>query len=372
MKYIIPAAAAMAMLSIFATGCHKSATVAREPVATVDVAFPVVDSVVVHKSYPGLLTADKEVELVARVDGYLVSHPYEGGQLVKKGTVLFNIEDKNYRDQVVQAQAALQTAESTLKYSTTRYHAMKEAQSSGAVSDMEVAQAENSMTEAVASVANARAALQTAQTQLSYCVVRAPFDGHVSSSAYSDGTYLAGSGSPVTLATIYDDKIMTMNFSVEDAGFLSHIQNAIKDGTLDFNAVPVSFSEETPHSYTASLSYTAPDVDASTGTLKMQAHVQNPYGELRSGMYATIDLPSQSYKEAIMVKDAAISSNQLGKYVYVVNDSNKVVYTPVTVGEQVCDSMRIVTKGLLPGQKYVTRALLKVRDGMEVKPELVK
>ncbi len=372
MKTFITCASSLVLLSLLAGGCHKSAKVPHEPVATVDVALPVVDSVVVHKSYPGLLTADKEVDLVARVDGYLISHPYEAGQFVKKGTVLFNIEDKNYRDQVVQAQASLATAESTLKYATARYNAMKEAQSSGAVSDMEVAQAENSMTEAAASVANAKASLQTAQTQLSYCTVRAPFDGHVSTSIYSDGTYLAGSGAPVKLATIYDDHLMTVNFSVEDAGFLSSLQSAIKNGTLDFNAVPVAFSEPTPHTYTAALSYTAPDVDSSTGTLKMQAHVENPYGELRSGMYATINLPFEAFPEALMIKDASIGSNQLGKYVYVVNDSNKVVYTPITIGDQVRDSMRIVIKGLLPDQKYVTRALLKVRDGMEVNPELVK
>lgn len=372
MKTIYTGATLCALLSVFATACHKSDKVAHQPIPQIEVAVPVVDSVVVYKSYPGLLSADKEVNLVARVDGYLMACPYNGGDFVKKGTVLFNIEEKNYRDQVVQAQASLSTAQSNLKYATTRYNAMKEAQSSGAVSDMEVAQAESNMTEAAASVSNAKAALQTAQTQLSYCTVRAPFDGHVSSNIYSVGTYLAGSGSPVTLAKIYDDHQMTVNFAVEDAGFLSTLQQAIKNGTLDYDSVPVSFSEPTQHQYVASLSYTAPDVNSSTGTLKMQAHVQNPYGELRSGMYTNINLPYMSDPEAIMVKDAAISTNQLGKYIYVVNDSNKVVYTPITVGERVLDSMRIVTKGLKPGQKYVTKALLKVRDGMEVKPQVVK
>ena len=369
---MISGAAVCAMIAVFATGCHKSEKSFHESAPEIDVAMPVVDSVVVYKSYPGLLTADKEVNLVARVDGYLNSVNYAGGQYVKKGTLLFTIEDRNYRDQVVQAQAQLATAQSTLKYATTRYNAMKEAQSSGAVSDMEVAQAESTMNEAAASVANAQAALQTAQTQLSYCTVRAPFDGHMSTNAFSVGTYLAGAGSPVTLATIYDDAMMTVNFSVEDANFLSVLQNAIKSGKLDYDSVPVTFSEPTPHPYKGWLSYTAPDVDSSTGTLKMQAHVMNPYGELRSGMYSNINLPYYSSPEAILIKEAAISTNQLGKYVYVVNDSNKVVYTPVTVGEQVRDSMRIITKGLLPHQKYVTKAVLKVRDGMEVKPVIEK
>ena len=73
-----------------------------------------------------------------------------------------------------------------------------------------------------------------------------------------------------------------------------------------------------------------------------------------------------------MIRDASISTDQLGKYVYLVNDSDKVVYTPVTVGALVCDTMRIVEKGISPTDRYVTKAMLKVRDGMTVKPTIVK
>ena len=75
---------------------------------------------------------------------------------------------------------------------------------------------------------------------------------------------------------------------------------------------------------------------------------------------------------AILVKDAAISTDQLGKYIYTVNDSNKVVYTPIEIGDLANDSMRIVTSGLSPKQKYITHAIQKVRDGMNVNPVLNK
>ena len=77
-------------------------------------------------------------------------------------------------------------------------------------------------------------------------------------------------------------------------------------------------------------------------------------------------------RQAILIKDAAISTDQLGKYVYVVNDSNKVVYTPIKVGELYQDTLRIVSEGLSPADRYVTKAMLKVRDGMEVKPVVQK
>jgi multidrug efflux pump subunit AcrA (membrane-fusion protein) len=85
-------------------------------------------------------------------------------------------------------------------------------------------------------------------------------------------------------------------------------------------------------------------------------------------MYLTIGLPYSIAPKAILINDASIGTDQLGKYVYVVNGSNKVVYTPVKVGGIVNDTMRVVTDGLTPDSRYVTKALLKVRDGMSVKP----
>ena len=137
---------------------------------------------------------------------------------------------------------------------------------------------------------------------------------------------------------------------------------------IDYEHVPVSFGDSLPHSYTANLMYMSPTVDKSTGTVKFKGIIDNPYGELKNGMYAKISLPYGFEKNAIIVNESSIGTDQRGKYMYVVNDSNKVVYTPIVVGEIVSDSMRVVTKGLTPKSRYVTKALLKVRDGMTVKP----
>ena len=102
--------------------------------------------------------------------------------------------------------------------------------------------------------------------------------------------------------------------------------------------------------------------------IRERAKVDNPYAELRAGMYCTIRLPYKIEPKALLVRDASISTDQKGQYVYVVNDSNKVVYTPIVTGDIVNDTMRIVYQGLKPGDRYVTSALLKVRNGMTVKP----
>lgn len=361
----------LALATIF-SGCHGGdKKTDSERAMTVDVAMPLVDSVVLHKTYPGYLAANQAVQLVARVDGYLMSHPFEGGSFVKKGTVLFTIEDKSYRDAVAKAEAELADAKSTYQYASSQYEAMKEAYESDAVSQMEVLQAKNSMETAAADIKSAEASLRTARTTLGYCTVTAPCDGHVTCGAFDLGTYLAGSGSPVTLGTIYDDAVMVAVFSIEDSRYFDLVKN-FKDSAedVDYEKMPIEFSEELPHKYTGDLSYMAPSIDKSTGTMLLKARIENPYNELKAGMYATVSLPYGFEPNAILIKDASIGTDQLGKYIYTVNDSNKVVYTPIEVGETVNDTLRIVTKGITADTKYVTKALLKVRDGQTVDPRM--
>ncbi|MBD5232793.1 MAG: efflux RND transporter periplasmic adaptor subunit [Bacteroidales bacterium] len=363
----IPALAAIT-LALALPSCHKSDKEEDTALPRIMVSTPVIeDSVVIYRQYPGAITANREVPLVCLVNGTLLQKNYESGGRVKQGDVLFRIDDHTYRDAVVQAEAALATAKANLEYAKTHYAAMAEALKGDAVSEMEVEQAKSTLATSEAAVKNAAATLSTARTRLGYCTITAPFDGMVSTNLFSDGAYISGEGSPATLATIFDDNTMTVTFAIDDAA-ADEILEEVKEGKLDLTAIPLIFDADLTHSYTGNFSYVAPKVNTSTGTLEFQAAIQNPYKELRSGMYVAVKLPVSNDAQALLVRDASIGADQLGKYVYVVNDSNKVVYTPITTGDLVSDSMRIVTKGLQPSDKYVTEALLKVRSGMEVTP----
>lgn len=358
----------MTAVAMMMSSCHKKSSADGDAELPVAVAMPEVDTVTLTKSYPGYLQAQAVVQLVARVNGYLRTKDYASGQFVNKGQVLFTIEDTQYRDALAQAEAQLATARSTYEYNKNNYEAMKKALESDAVARISVIQAESEMKNSLAAIHNAEAAVQSARTNLGYCTVRAPFNGHITASGPDPGAYLAGAGSPVTLATIYDDSQMGAVFNIEDTQFMRMMDHKGDGHELDYARIPVTFEDTLPHRYTAKLSYISPEIDKSTGTLLLKAELDNSYGELKDGMYANITLPYAIVPDAILVKDASISTDQAGKYVYVVNDSNKVVYTPIKTGELVRDSMRIVTSGLTPQSRYVTQALLKVRDGMEVKP----
>lgn len=359
-------------VAVASTSCHKKEAVTTEGPQRVNVATPLVEDILLSNQYPGYLTANASVEVMATVSGHVISKNFEKGTLVQKGQTLLRIDPVPYRDLVQQAEAAVATAISTRDYALEHYNAVKKAAESDAVSKMEVIQAESAYKEAEASIKNARAALETARRNLAFCTVTAPITGVVADSPFNIGDYINGGGAPVQVTTIYDNTSMSAQFAIEDGRYLDIINAKGRSDSLDFKHVPVTFDEPLPHKYFGYIEYVAPSLDKSTGTLKLSCRLQNPYNELREGMYVKVDLPYARQKGAILVNDASIGSDQRGKYLYIVNDSNKVVYTPVTVGPLYRDSLRVINQGIQPGQRYVTQAMLKVRDGMAVKPIMKK
>lgn len=339
---------------------------------TITVSVPEVKSVILYNEYPGYLTANQAIDVVAKVNGEIITKNYESGKPVTKGQVLFNIDPSIYRDRLAEAQATLSTAQSNAQYARVHYEAVQKALESDAVSKMEVAQAKSAYEEAEASIRNASAALETARRNLSYCTVLSPISGIASADVIGTGNYITGENSPVKLATIYDNSSMTANFAIEDESYLALINMRETGDTLDFDHIPVTFSEDLPHTYTGKLTYMAPNLKQTTGTMKIECKIDNPYDELRAGMFVKVYLPYAKAENSILVNNASIGTDQLGKYLYVVNDSNKVVYTPIKVGQLYNDSLRIVTSGIKPGDRYVTKALLKVKNGMTVNPVLEK
>ena len=353
------------------TGCKEkkdAGAMKGMPTLAISVAKPIVKDITLTKDYQGYLTTEKTVNLVARVNGTLQSVSYAPGGRVKKGQLLFVIEPTLYNDKVAQAEAELKTAQAQLEYARNNYSRMKEAVKSDAVSQIQVLQSESSVTEGVAAVSNAEAALSTARTNLGYCYVRAPFDGTISKSTVDVGSYVGGSLQPVTLATIYKDDQMYAYFNVADNQWLEMSMNNQQPTKELPKKIMVQLGKEGTESYPATLDYLSPNVDLNTGTLMVRANFDNPQGVLKSGLYVSITLPYGEADHAILVKEASIGTDQLGKFLYAVNDSDIVHYRHIEIGQLINDTLRQVLGGLSPQQRYVTEALMKVRDGMKIKP----
>ena len=375
MKYsyrLFSAGAVAIGLMLITCACHKKDKMPREEERPVDVAEAFADSVVLFKTYPGYIMAEYSADVVGLVNGTILTRNYEQGSYVNKGQVLFTIDPTLYKDAVDRAEATLRSNQSSLEYARSHYAAVKKALEDDAVSKMEVYQAESDFKTAEANVNDSRAALHTAQVNLGYCTVKAPISGYVSASTLSPGNYISGSASPVKLAEIYDNNSLYAVFEIEESQY--NIMNRAA-GSLDsplYNDIPLIFDTPLKHDYKADLVYQAPSIDRQTGTITLKGKVENKDNELKQGMYVTVKLPYGENPKATLVKDAAIASDQLGKYMYVVNDSDMIVKRRIDAGEIFQDSLRVINSGILPGDKYITRALLTVRAGEKVKPVLTK
>lgn len=363
---------ALISAAVILTGCRKKDASRAEAIPEIDVAEVMTDSIVLHNDYPGYLQAHTKAEVVGEVSGKLLTQNFTSGSYVSKGQVLFTIATDRYRDAVKEAEGSLASAISQRDFYTNQTQALQKAYEREAVSKMELLQAQASLRQAEASIATARAQLDDARTTLSKCTVRAPISGYITLNEVCVGNYINGEAAPQTLATIYDNSLFDAIFSIEDDKYPTLLGSQGEQGKAIYRNMPLQFQTPLPHSYSADLYYVAPSVDSSTGSLQLVGKVSNRDNELKDGMFVTVSLPYGNEPHAVIVKDASLSTDQLGKYLYVVNDSNKVVYTPVTVGPLYKDSLRVIEKGVRPGQKYVTEALLTVRNGMTVKPVLKK
>lgn len=350
--------------------CKGKSKPAEMPAPSISVTTPLVKDITLTKDYPGYLSSEQTVNLVARVNGYLRTSHLNPGSKVKQGEVIFVIEPDTYKDNVTQAEAALKTSQAQLEYARSNYDRMKEASRSGAVSQIQVLQAQSVVAEMEASVKNTEAELNTARTNLGYCYIRAPFNGRITRASYDVGNFINGAIQPVTLATMYKDDLMYVNFNIEDNQFMKMQLIASQNDTNVKmpEDVIVRLGKDGQQSYNGKLDYLSPNVDLSTGTLNVRANLDNRNGELKSGLYVTITLPYSEQKQAVLVRDASIGTDQLGKYLYIVNDSNVVKYRHIEPGQLVNDTLRQIISGIRPNERYVTEALLKVRDGMSIKP----
>jgi RND family efflux transporter MFP subunit len=278
------------LLIITAQSCKEVKASAEDEDMPVDVSEVITDSITLHRSYPGILKSAATVNVVGRVNGIILRQLYKAGEYVTKGTPLFEIEKTIYINAVNEAAAQLATAESEYTYNSREYSAMTKAYAKDAVAEMEVIQAKSNMQQSEAAIKSAQAALSDAQTKLSYCTVVAPVSGFISDSPFNPGGYISGADSPVTLATIYDNSSLQVNFNIEEDSFVEIFDEA-KARNVSMEDIPLIFNDNLLHSYTAAISYMAPNVDTSTGTILLKGRIQNPYNELKSGMYASVRLP---------------------------------------------------------------------------------
>ena len=341
----------------------------NSPIPKVSVSKPYVMPIVLHKDYPGYLLSNNIVDVVGRVSGYVTLQNFSSGQYINAGDLLYIIEPTVYENEVKKAEANLKSAQASLDYYKNNYQRMLEASKSDAISQIDLIQAETNVRTAEANVQTAEANLKTAKNTLSYCYVKAPISGVLTTSGAGEGEYVSGSdGNPFKLTTIYNNDPIYAYFNIEDNQYLMiRMSSENWENSLP-KKVYVNMQEGNYPPIEATPNYISPFVNLKTGTLTLRALFENSKYDLKSGMYCTVSLPYGEEDNAILIPDASTGTDQLGRYVYVIDDNNIVSYRHIEVGEIINDSLIHVKSGLNPDERFVTKALLKVRAGMKVEP----
>ena len=351
--------------------CGQDNRYAAPPPLKVAVATPVEQQVSRYFELTGNTAAINTVDLVARVQGFVQEINYRDGEFVKKGTSLFVVEPEPYRLKVDAAKATVVSAQATLTQNEADYQRQADLlkrQVSAQVSyDQALAQRDTSQ----ANLQSAQANKRQAEINLSYTNVTAPFDGVVSARQVSIGQ-LVGATSATVLSTIVQLDPIWVNFTASERDVLQVRANLARAGrtTADLLGVTVEIGLQTERGYPhrGKLDYVAPTVDPATGTLAVRAILENSDRVLLPGYFVRVRIPSRP-EPTLLVSDAAIGSDQAGRYVLVVNKDDVVEQRKVDPG-QLVGELRVIEKGLTKDDRVVTGGIMHAIPGQKVEPEL--
>ncbi|MGR4925278.1 efflux RND transporter periplasmic adaptor subunit [Bradyrhizobium sp. CAR08] len=365
-------AAAMAVAAL--AGCEDKNSFVAPPPPKVDVAAPVQRPVTRYVEATGNTAPFKNVDLVARVQGFLQSIDYQDGAFVKQGTQLFTIEPETYKLKLDQARAAEAGAQASVRQAEADYKRQAELVQRQAVSQATLDTSTSTRDNAQANLQQAEANTKLAQVNYGYTNVTAPFDGIVSAHMVSVGE-LVGVSSPTQLASIVAMDPIYVNFTVNEQDVLRIRAEAARRGltAADMKQFPIQVGLQTEAGYPheGKLDYVAPTLTQSTGTLAVRGLVPNDKRVLLPGYFVRVRVPFTQEKDALLVPDTALGSDQGGRYLLVVNGDNVVEQRKVQIGP-VDNGLRVIESGLKPEDRVVTAGLLRVIPGQKIDPQVTK
>jgi RND family efflux transporter MFP subunit len=366
---ILPACTGMLILL---AACSQENRYVEPPPPKVTVELPVQQTVTPYLEATGNTAAVNSVKLVARVKGFVQEIKYQDGTTVKRGTTLFVIEPEPYQVSLQQAQAAEAGAKAALVNAEAEFTRQEELQSKQVSTQANLDKARANRDTARAQVGQAHASTQTAEINVGYTHVTAPFDGVVTARKVSVGE-LVGGDQPSELATIVQLDPIWVWFNVSERD-VQRIRAALAQRGVHMaelaNKVPIEVGLQTEAGYPHKgvLDYADPSVNQSTGTLAVRGVFQNANHALLPGYFVRVRVPMRP-APALLVPEVAVGSDQGGRYVLAVNADNVVEQRRVQLGQTV-GHMRVIDNGLKPDDRVVVAGILEAIPGQKVDPQL--
>ncbi|HLJ10731.1 MAG TPA: efflux RND transporter periplasmic adaptor subunit [Planctomycetaceae bacterium] len=369
------ALASVVLFAIVSSGCGKSpAQVAPPPMAApeVQVSLPVSGEVTDYEDFPGRIQAVNSVEIRVRVTGYLEKVHFREGADVKKGDLLFEIDPRPYEAELERAEGNFIQSEGRLTRLNGDFERAQSLFAKGALSKEEMERIVGDRREAQGAAMVNKGARDLAALNLSFTKVHSPLSGRISSRSIDPGNLVKADDTSMTSIVSLDPVYATFDL---DERTLLRLKRLIRDKQINWSleeGLPVylGLADEDGFPHKGVINFADNHVDPDTGTWRLRGRFDNDDHALSPGLFVRVRLPIGNSYHALLVAEAALGSDQGQKFIYVVDETGHVEYRRIKVG-RLHDGLRVVAEGLATGEKVVISGLQRVRQGVEVKPELV-
>lgn len=341
-------------ISVVGMNANAGDTPAAPPAASVDVAEVVAKKIIDWQSYSGRIEAVDRVEVRPLVGGTLTAVHFKDGQLVKKGDVLFTIDRRPYEAEVF-------AAEARADYAMSDFARAERLLADNAISRRDYDEKKNA-------ARSAQAALRIAKLNLEYSQIVAPISGRISRAEVTVGNVVNPGSANAPLTTLVSVSKVYASFDVDEQSFLKYVNPARTKGT----AVPVSLGLANEDGYSRDGKVGSVDnrLDTASGTIRVRAVFDNADGQLIPGLYARVRLGGGAPRDAVLIDEKAVGTDQDKRFVMVADQTNHAIYRPVRIGANQ-DGLVVVENGLKSGERVVVNGLQRIRPGDAIAPKVV-
>jgi len=364
--------AAVAALSLLVSACGNG-NQQQMPAPDVNVAAVVKKSVTEWDEYSGHVEAIEWAEIRPRVTGHLYSIHYKEGGMVEKGQLLFTIDSREYKATADAAEADAKRAEARVSLAHQELKRAEELIGERAISQGELDQRRMESQQAEADVLAARANAERAKLDLGFTYIRAPFKGRAGEAKVKPGN-LVEPGQTV-LTTLASVDPVYVSFTGDERAYLRY-QELAREGNRASsrdvrNPVLVGLADEDGFPHKGEMDFVDNALNPDTGSIRARAIVPNPDGIFTPGLFARVRLLGESQKDALLINEQAVLTDQDRRYVYIVGDKNSAERRDVKVGPKV-EGLTVVESGLKPGDKVIINGMRKIFfPGQPVNPHVV-
>jgi membrane fusion protein (multidrug efflux system) len=331
-------------------------------------------SATLNVDYPASIQGQQNIEIRPKVDGYVEKIFVDEGSIVKKGQLLFKINAPQYQQEVRTAQAGIKTAEADLAMARMQVNKVKPLVQKDIISKYELESAEYTQQSKAAILAQAKAALANARTNLGYTTITSPVNGVIGALPYKLGS-LVNSNTTDPLTTVYNTTNVYAYFAINEKQLLD--LNRDSSGTTSLKAViakmpkvSLILSDGTLYEHTGRVETVNGLINTATGAANVRADFVNPRGLIRSGSSATVRIPNV-VQSAFLVPQSATYELQDKRFVYLVDAQNKVKNVAVKAMDNTAGQFYVVTGGLKAGDKIILESSGNLPDGTTIKPNIV-